>query len=96
MAIVFQEKKHINWFGIFLGIAVAGFLAAATYYLFFAPSPKIDVIVPDALQKAGQVSEIEFTDPAVILNSQSYKNLRLFVGTPQTGDTGRDNPFIPF
>ncbi len=96
MAIVFEkEKKRFNWFAILLTLVVLVFVGAAAYYLFFAPSPKIEAIIPKELQRAGEVSQIDFTDPSFVINSQAYRNLRLYVGTPVLGSLGRNNPFLP-
>ncbi len=97
MAIVFEkEKKTFNWFAILLTIVIVAIVGAAAYYLFFAPSPKIEAIIPAELQRAGEVSQIDFTDPSFVVNSQAYKNLRLYVGMPVLGALGRNNPFLPF
>jgi len=96
MAIVFEkQKKPINWIMI-LSIAFAIiFIGALTYYLFFAPTPQIDIVLPQPLDQAKTISSLEFTDPSVVVNSPSFQSLRQYVGTPGVGTLGRSNPFVP-
>jgi hypothetical protein len=96
MAIVFEkQKKPVNWI-LILSIAFAViFISGLAYYLFFAPTPQIDIVLPAPLSDAGIISSLEFTDPGVVLSSPEFKNLKLYVGTPSVGTLGRSNPFIP-
>ena len=97
MAIVFeQEKKSVNWVGILFVIFIIGFLVFAVYYLFFAPSPKLDVVLPAPLERASQISELEFIEPATVLNSTAFRKLQNYVGPPAVGVLGRSNPFVRF
>ena len=60
MAIVFEQpKKKINWFGICISIFSVAFILMLAYYLFFAPAPKIETVLPDHLKKANQISNLE-------------------------------------
>jgi len=96
MAIVFEQpKKKINWFGIITGVFSVVFLASLVYYLFFAPTPKIETVLPDALKKTNQISNLQFTDPSPVLSSPEFESLKLYVGPPGTGILGRANPFLP-
>jgi hypothetical protein len=96
MAIVFEQpKKKINWFGIMTAIFSVVFVSALVYYLFFAPAPKIETVLPPALEKTNQISDLQFTDPSPVLNSPQFKALKLYVGPPATGTLGRPNPFLP-
>lgn len=97
MAIVFeQQRKPINWIKLLFWIFIGAFLVFAIYYLFFAPSPKIDVVLPAPLQKANQIVATQFVDPGLILNSQVFKSLKLYLGQPSVGVLGRANPFVSF
>ncbi len=96
MAIVFEQpKKSINWFGIFIGVFSVVFVVFLAYYLFFAPAPKIETVLPDILKKANQISNLQFTDPSPVVSSGKYKALHAYVGSPSTGTLGRTNPFLP-
>ena len=96
MAIVFEQpKKSVNWFGIFIGVFSVIFVVMLVYYLFFAPTPKIETVLPDPLKKANQISTLEFTDPSPVLSSEKYKKLHVYVGSPSVGTLGRPNPFLP-
>ena len=95
MAIVFeQSKKSVNWVPILFTVFILGFLAFAAYYLFFAPSPKLDIVLPAPLERASQISKLEFIDVATILNSTAFRRLQNYVGPPASGRLGRSNPFV--
>lgn len=97
MAIVFEQpKKTVNWVSILFVVFIIGFLIFAIYYLFFAPSPKLDVVLPPPLERASQIAKIEFVDPNVVLGSSSFRRLRSYVGPPGIGSLGRPNPFVRF
>ncbi len=96
MAIVFEQpKKAINWFGILFSIFSVVFVGTLTYYLFFAPTPKIETVLPDVFKKTNQISTLQFTDPTPVLSSNTFKALRVYVGSPSVGTVGRANPFLP-
>lgn len=79
-----------------LAIAVALIiLGTVTYYLFFAPAPLIEVIVPSGLESVTQISEKGLNTPG-IFNSPVYRSLRQYVADPVVGETGRTNPFSPW
>jgi hypothetical protein len=95
MAFNFEEGKKFNWFRLAVFAVAIIFVGIATYYLFFAPTPKISVIIPGRLEEIGEVSEIEFIDPSALVRSQAFQRLKTYGGAPRTGELGRDNPFIP-
>jgi len=96
MAIVFEQaKKPINWVGLLFIVFIVGFLIFAVYYLFFAPSPKLDIVLPPPLERASQIISItEFVNPDAVVNSTAFKRLRTYVGQPAIGVLGRENPFV--
>jgi hypothetical protein len=97
MAIVFeQERKPVNWFAIFSILFIVIFVIVGAYFLFFTESPRIDLVLPPALEQADQISDLEFIDPQPILTSSAYKSLRVYVGPPAIGSLGRANPFLQF
>lgn len=87
-----EEKRSIPWFAITMTLVVIGGLSAGTYYLFFAPTPGIDVVLPAALTSATKISAIEI-DPSTVINSKAFRSLRVYSGLPSTGDLGKNNPF---
>lgn len=96
MAILIQEqKKSVNWFAIAVTIFVVGTIVFGLYYLFFAPTPGIEIVVPPPLQSATRISTIEI-DPTTVLNSRAFRSLRAYAGLPTAGATGRNNPFVSF
>ena len=96
MAIVFEQpKRRINWFPIVTSVFGVLFIIALAYYLFFAPTPNIEAVLPEVLEKTNRISDLEFTDPTLLLSSAAYKALRVYVGAPSSGTLGRTNPFLP-
>lgn len=96
MAITFEEKKKgINWFVIAAVAVVLGLIGLAVYFLFFSPTPVIEVIVPRQLESVAEISEIQF-DPSTVINSSSFRSLKNYTGLPSAGQLGRENPFISF
>lgn len=95
MAIIFQKARRRNWFRIAAFVlAILGF-GVTIYYLFFAPSPRIEVIIPEPLEHLGQVSEIEFIDPTFVVESPAFKRLGDVSRRLTPGTLGRQNPFLP-
>ncbi len=96
MAILIEEEKRpVNWLAILMAIFIMAVLGAGTYYLFFAPTPAIEIILPATLQSANQITNIA-ADPATVLTSEAFKSLKVYGREPSVGQTGRANPFLPF
>jgi len=97
MAIIFEQpKRSINWVKMLFIIFILGFVFFAVYYLFFASSPRLDIVLPDPLERANQITNIDFVDPGEVLNTQAFKQLQSYVAPPTVGNLGRNNPFEPF
>lgn len=93
MAIIVEEENGGR--GPFRALAIATviiILIAITYYLFFAPAPLIEVIIPPELQSVSQISETGLNAPE-IFNSPVYSSLKQYVAEPEAGEVGRTNPF---
>lgn len=96
MAIILEEeKKSFNWTKLAIVLAVVLALAAAIYFVFFAPTPVFEIIVPPPLESAQKISSFQI-DPANVLNSQVFRSLRSYAPLPTVGSLGRPNPFLPF
>lgn len=93
--IVEQRERKINWFAVCVFLFLFAVIGGGGYYLFFAPTPGIEVITPAPLRSAEAVSRVRF-DPAGILNNPTLKNLRQQGTTPGIGSIGKRNPFLPF
>ena len=96
MAILVEEetgRKGVS--GVFIIAVIITLLGAATYYLFFAPTPLIEVVIPSGLKTVSRISESGLNTPAVF-NSPVYKSLRQYVAEPVVGEIGRPNPFSPW
>ena len=96
MAIVFeQQKRSVHWIAILVTLFVVFFLVFAAYYLFFAPSPKIDTVLPAPLQRANQISGVTFTDPNAVVKSKEFVRLKSYVPATSVGTLGRPHTFAP-
>jgi hypothetical protein len=96
MAILIEEEKRsINWFALLVTIFIVCVLGFGTYYLFFAPTPAIEIILPATLQSANKVTGIA-VDPFNVINSEAFKSLKGGGSQPSIGQTGRANPFLSF
>ncbi len=96
MAILIEEEKRpVNWLAIFIVIFVMSIIGFGTYYLFFAETPAIEIILPANLQSANQITNIA-VDPAKVLTSDAFKSLKPHGQEANVGQTGRANPFLPF
>ena len=96
MAILVEEEKGMKGaFGVLIIAVIVILLGAATYYLFFAPTPLIEVVIPSGLKTVSRISESGLNTPAVF-NSPVYKSLRQYVAEPVLGEIGRSNPFSPW
>ena len=96
MAVFIEEqKKPVNWFNIISLIVILAVIGLGVYFLFFVAPPAIEMIIPPPLETAVEITKAQF-DPAVVINSQSFRSLRSYVGLPSVGSLGRDNPFLSF
>lgn len=80
--------------GSILGfLAVLGVLGGAAYYMFFAPTPGFEVIVPSELERTQTISTFDL-DPQAVFNSPEFRQLEKYGGLPTGGTFGRANPFL--
>lgn len=96
MAIIIEQReRRINWFAVFVFLFLFAVVVGGGYYLFFAPTPGIEVITPVPLQSAEKLSRVRF-DLTNILNNPILKGLREYGTAPGVGNMGKKNPFISF
>ncbi len=96
MAIVLEEgEKKLNLRGLITVSAIILVLAGVSYALFFAETPKIEIVIPQSVRSASELSQVQF-DPASVVNSASFRALRRYVGEQAMGVLGRQNPFVKF
>ncbi len=97
MAIVFEPKQRkVNWMRWITILFILLFLGLATYYLFFAPTPKFEVILPKALKDVEAIANQQYVDPGAVFSRDAYKALKPYTSSPSVGLNGRSNPFLPF
>jgi len=94
MAIIIKEKeKKLEWFPIAIGAFVLLTLGLSVYFLFLTPTPFIEKISPvEGLQSVNSFTTLN--DPTTILSNSAFSSLHLYVPNPDTGQLGRDNPFL--
>ncbi|MDP3901897.1 MAG: hypothetical protein Q8Q37_02915 [bacterium] len=96
MANIIEGKEKSSGLGKLIGLIVLiVIIGAIVYYLFFAPTPAFDIIVPPPLQSAERIYNSEI-DSTTVLNSQAFRNLTNYVPVQTVGVIGRANPFQPF
>ncbi len=96
MAIVLeQQKRRTNWFAVIVFIFILAVILGLAYFLFFAPTPGIEIIVPSQLEEAAGLAELEL-DPNKLISDPVLKSLRQYGTQPSIGIIGRDNPFVEF
>ncbi|MBI3114794.1 MAG: hypothetical protein HYZ07_02430, partial [Candidatus Harrisonbacteria bacterium] len=86
-----EQKRNIPWFGIAVFVLAMLAIVFGAYFLFFAPSPAIEVVVPAPLQNVNKISFIE-VDPTTVVNSRAFRTLRSYTGLLGVGTLGRQNP----
>src|SRR3989344_5605803 len=85
MAIIIQEqKKSVNLFAIITVAVILFALLLSAYFLFFAPQPVIEIIVPAPLETAAEIAKTQF-DPAEVVNSPEFRTLRSYAGLSTVG-----------
>lgn len=99
MAILVEEETgRKGVFGVFIIAVIVILLGAATYYLFFAPTPLIEVVIPSGLKTVSKISE-DGLNTSAVFDSPVYRSLRQYVAEPvvgEVGEIGRSNPFEGF
>ena len=96
MAIVVeQEQRGMPFFTIAVGIVILSVVGAATYFLFFAEVPLIEMVAPVQFQSTGNLSKIN-VGPAAVLEDPTFQALKSYVADPSPGPVGRANPFLGF
>ncbi len=85
----------MNWFSLGITAFAVFAIIFGIYFLFFAPTPGIEIVLPGSLQSADKVTAVQI-DPSTVLNSREFRSLRSYTGLPGVGQVGRDNPFLPF
>lgn len=94
MAIIIeQEKRKIGWFKILVILALAVAIISSTYYLFFAPVPLIEKVLPQNLQSIKNISDIKFR-PEDVINDPKFQILKQYAAPAETGPVGKSNPFL--
>ena len=96
MAIIIEEQKRkINWFVVAVILSLVIIIGAAIYYLFFAPTPLVEKIVPPRLQSLQELSSIKL-EPEAIISDSRFQILKQYVNPIeiQTDSVGKTNPFL--
>jgi len=92
--IIEQNKRSINWFGILVFIFLLGVILFGGYFLFFGPTPVIEIIAPVELGTADKIARIKL-DAGKIIESPILKSFKQYGADVGVGNLGRSNPFSP-
>lgn len=84
----------MNWFAVSVFVFLLAVIVGGGYYLFFSPTPGIEVIAPLPLASAEDLAQAKL-DVAGILNNPVLKGLRQYGSAPGVGSVGKRNPFAP-
>lgn len=100
MAIIVQPNRSgSRTFMIFSVLAVLTLVAIGGYYLFFAPIPLIETILPANLQSVSALKGLQF-NPEGILKSAFLNPVKpsrtIDLPVVETGTIGRTDPFAAF
>lgn len=100
MAIIVQPNRSgSRTFMIFSIMAVLALVAMGGYYLFFAPIPFIETILPANLQSVSALKGLRF-NPEDILESAFFKQEKppktISLPAVEQGTVGRTDPFASF
>ncbi len=89
------EKKPINWIALAVVVVLVVVIVGGAYFLFFAPVPGIEAIIPSEQKLASRISKLELnTQPAV--EAFTAGRLKQYAPPLTIGQVGRANPFINF
>lgn len=92
--IIEQNRRRVNWFGVFIFIFLLTVICGGGYFLFFGPTPAIEIIVPVQLDSAERISAVQL-DAEAIMKNPVLNNFRDYGTAPGVGSLGRSNPFLP-
>ncbi len=91
--LVQQQRRGMGLAGMITFLVILVILGFAVYYLFFAPTPGFDVIIPAPLERTQTISTFSL-DPSTVFDSPAFKSLKKITGAQNSGSFGRDNPFL--
>ena len=94
MAIILEEKKSANWTLVLIVAVLFIAVIGGVYFLFFAETPGIEVIVPTEQEIDKRLSQISFDE--TILSSDAFKIIKKYPAASIPETTGRSNPFVKF
>lgn len=91
--IIEQTRRSVNWFGILVFIFLLGVIFGGGYFLFFGPTPAIEIIAPVELGAADKIAGIKL-DAGKVIESPVLKTFKQYGTDPGVGNLGRQNPFL--
>ena len=93
--IIEQNRRRVNWFGIFVFLFLLTVIFGGGYFLFFGPTPAIEILAPVQLNSAEKIAEVTL-DAETIMKNPVLNNFRDYGTAPGVGSLGRSNPFLSF
>lgn len=95
MAILLEEKQQFNWKALIIFLVIIAAVFGLAYFLFFAPSPVVQEIIPSSVKSTAELSTVNL-NPNDLLGNATYKSLKQYGGPVAAPQVGRENPFIKF
>ncbi len=95
MAIVLEEQQRFNWKALIIFLAVIIGIFGLAYFLFFAPSPAVQLIIPPSVQSTTELSGVDLNATSLLQN-KTYQSLKQYGGPAPLPQMGRANPFIHY
>ncbi len=98
MAIIINDnnKKGVNFLNLFIWVLILGVILFSTYLIFFKQPEIADFVIPskDTFDNIDYLSKITL-NPDIIKNP-AFEALTTYIDLPESGRSGRLNPFLPF
>jgi len=95
MAIVLEDRQQFNWKALIIFITIIAVILGLAYFLFFAPSPVVQEIMPSGVKATAELSTVNL-NPNDLLGNKVYQSLKQYGGSVVIPQVGRENPFIKY
>lgn len=92
----FNFVHNLGLLPLILMIVIAGVVFSFMYFIFFAGSPRIEVVLPPALESSSEIAALPFDELVGVVSDQKFRALENRSGMATIGKSGRLNPFIDY
>lgn len=81
---------------LILMVIIAVVVFSFMYFVFFAGSPRIEVVLPPVLESSSEIVALPFDDLVGVVSDEKFRTLENRSGMATVGKSGRPNPFIDY